>query len=183
MLPPARQRSSDAGRCTARQTGRETDAILAWSSRCSCPFTHVTLETWALPGAAVSALDWSIDVPNGIKAKVEKGGITLEGPVEWQFQKAAAERAVRYLSGVKGITNFIVVKPKQASSFDVSQRIKDALRRSAEFDASRITVQAADGKVTLTGKVRSWAERTEAEWAAWAAPGVSQVDDRIEVAS
>lgn len=63
----------------------------------------MTLETWALPGAAVSALDWSIDVPNGIKAKVEKGWITLEGPVEWQFQKAAAERAVRYLSGVKGI--------------------------------------------------------------------------------
>lgn len=131
--------------------------------------------------SAVSALDWDIEVPSGIKAKVEKGWITLEGSVEWQFERAAAERAVRYLSGVKGVTNLIAVKPKNASPFEVSERIKDALRRNAEFDATHIAVEAAGGKVTLKGKVRSWAERTDAETAAWAAPGVTHVDDRIEV--
>jgi osmotically-inducible protein OsmY len=131
--------------------------------------------------AAVSALDWDIEVPEGVKAKVEKGWITLEGSVHWQFQRAAAERAVRYLNGVKGITNLIAVTPKHASPVEVSQKIKDALRRNAEFDASRITVETADGNVTLKGKVRSWAERNDAETAAWAAPGVTHVDDRIEV--
>jgi osmotically-inducible protein OsmY len=135
-----------------------------------------------LAHAAVSALDWDIEAPAGITVKVEKGWITLDGSVEWQYQKAAAERAVRYLSGLKGVMNHVTVKPKHASSFEVSQKIKDALRRNAEFDASRIAVEAADGKVTLRGKVRSWAERTDAESAAWAAPGVTQVDDRIEIA-
>lgn len=131
--------------------------------------------------AAVSALEWDIEVPTGITAKVEKGWVTLEGTVEWQFQRAAAERAVRYLSGVKGLTSLIAVKPKRPSSFEVGQQIKDALRRGAELDAGRITVEAADGKVTLKGKVRSWTERSDAETAAWAAPGVTQVDDRIEI--
>lgn len=131
--------------------------------------------------AAVSALDWDVEVPTGITAKVEKGWVTLEGTVEWQFQRAAAERAVRYLSGVKGLTNRIAVKPKHPSPTEVSQQIRDALRRSAELDAGRITVEAVGGKVTLKGEVRSWAERSDAEMAAWAAPGVAQVDDRIEI--
>lgn len=129
--------------------------------------------------AAASALDWDIEVPDGIQVKVENGWLTLKGQVEWQFQKRAAERAVRNLTGVRGVANLIIVKPRVASTFEVTQKIKDALRRSAESDASGITVEAENGKVILKGTVRSWAERADAERAAWGAPGVTDVDDRI----
>lgn len=131
--------------------------------------------------AAANALDWDIEVPDGIQLKVENGWLTLKGHVEWQFQKRAAERAVRNLTGVRGVANLIVVKPKAVSAFEVTQKIKDALRRSAESDADRISVEAQNGKVVLKGTVRSWAERTEAERAAWAAPGVTDVEDLIAI--
>ena len=132
--------------------------------------------------AVVNALRWDIQVPDDkIKAKVSSGWITLEGEVEWQYQRNAAERAVRYLTGVQGVTNLIGVKPKRASTFEVSGKIRDALRRSAELDAERITVEASEGHVTLNGTVRSWAERQDAERAAWSAPGVTSVDDRIAI--
>jgi osmotically-inducible protein OsmY len=113
--------------------------------------------------------------------KVERGWVTLDGTVHWQFQKAAAERALRGLTGVKGISNFVVVRPQVVSPTDLSQRIRDALRRNAEFDASRIAVDVAQGKVTLSGVVRSVAEREDAERAVWAAPGVTDVEDRLTV--
>jgi len=100
----------------------------------------------------------------------------------WQYQKSGAERAIRNLAGVKGITNLVAVRPRKASVFDVSEKIKDALRRTAELDAERITVEARDGTVTLKGTVHSFADRRDAERAAWSAPGVSEVDDRIAVA-
>ena len=132
--------------------------------------------------AAVNALRWDIQVPDDkIKVAVSDGWITLEGKAEWQYQKSAAERAVRYLTGVKGVTNLIALEPKGVSTFEVSGKIKDALRRSAEMDADRITIEASDGRVTLKGSVRSWAERQDAERAAWNAPGVTYVDDRIAV--
>lgn len=132
--------------------------------------------------AVVNALRWDIQVPDErIKARVEEGRVTLEGDVEWQFQKHAAEHAVRYLTGVRSVTNLITVKPKVVSTFDVSQKIKEALRRNAELDAEKITVEAKDGNVTLKGTVRSYAERRDAERAAWAAPGVTNVDDFIAV--
>lgn len=131
----------------------------------------------------VNAFRWNIEVPDDrVKAKVENGWVTLEGDVEWYYQSAAAERAVRYLTGVRGVTNLLKVKPPTVSTFEVSQKIKDALRRSAEVDADRITVEAHDGQVTLRGSVRSFAERRDAEYAAWSAPGVSAVDDRIVIA-
>ena len=98
----------------------------------------------------------------------------------WQYQRAAAERAVRYLTGVKGISNLIEVKPS-VSPMEVKTKIEAALKRNAELDAKRITVETAGGKVTLKGSVRSWTERTDAERAAWGAPGVNEVDDRLVV--
>ena len=131
---------------------------------------------------AVNALKWDVQVPDDkITLRVEDGCVILDGKVEWQYQRAAAERAVRYLSGVKSVSNFIAVSPKKVSTFDVSQKIRAAFKRSAEIDSNRITVESSDGKVTLKGQVRSWSERRDAEGAAWSAPGVTQVDDRLAV--
>ena len=129
----------------------------------------------------VNALRWDVLVPDDrIKARVEHGWVTLEGEVEWEFERRAARRAVQNLTGVRGVTNLVSLRAR-ASTLDVSQRIKDALRRQAELDARMIEVEAADGAVTLHGTVHSWAERRQAEQAAWSAPGVTRVDDRLVV--
>jgi osmotically-inducible protein OsmY len=115
-----------------------------------------------------------------ISVAVSNGWITLKGNLDWQYQKDAAARAVRDLTGVHGVNNNIIVQP-QVKGIDVQAKIEAAFKRSAEIDARRISVTAQDGKVILTGNVRSWAERQEAERAAWAAPGVTQVDDRLSI--
>lgn len=131
--------------------------------------------------AAVLALKWNTVVPHEpITVTVSDGWIALTGTVEWQFQRDAAARAVRDLTGVKGVTNSIAVTPRVKTT-DVRNKIEAAFKRSAEIDARRVNVTAQDGKVILSGTVHSWAERQEAERAAWAAPGVTQVDDRLAV--
>jgi osmotically-inducible protein OsmY len=113
-----------------------------------------------------------------IRVVVKSGWLTLEGDVEWNYQRGRAETAVRRVRGVKGVTNSITVKPR-AAPMEIKRKIEEALRRAAEVDASRITVETHGSEVILRGAVRSWAERQEAERAAWWAPGVSKVDNRI----
>jgi osmotically-inducible protein OsmY len=129
---------------------------------------------------ALQALNNRVDVPLGIGVTIRDGHLTLTGNVEWMYQKMAAEKAVKYLRGVRGVVNNIEVKPR-LSAADVKNRIVDALHRHADVDARRIRVEATGGKVTLQGNVRSWRERYEAAAAAWAAPGVSDVDNRLNV--
>jgi osmotically-inducible protein OsmY len=133
--------------------------------------------------AALDALKWSVLIPpDRIKVKVSKGWVTLEGMVDWQFQKTAAENAVRKLYGVLGVSNFVEVKVSVSKS-EVKVAIESALKRSAEVDAKQIKVETDGDKVILRGSVRSWYEREEAERAAWRSPGVRSVDNRILVGS
>jgi osmotically-inducible protein OsmY len=129
----------------------------------------------------VNRFKWSITVPKDqIKTKVSQGWVTLEGTVDWQYQKDAAEDAVRNLMGVKAVSNLIEVKP-QVSKAEVKSAIEAALKRSAEVDARNITVGTDGDKVILRGTVRSWSEREGAQRAAWRAPGVRSVDNRITI--
>lgn len=131
--------------------------------------------------AALSALKWNTLVPDDrVTVSVRDGWLTLNGTLDWQYQKDAAFRTVRELMGVKGVTNRIEIKAR-VNTVGVRDKIEAALKRSAEIDARRINVTAEDNKVILSGNVHSWFERQEAERAAWAAPGVRDVEDRLAI--
>ena len=136
-----------------------------------------------IAAAAVRALEWDADVPaDKIRVTVSKGWVTLTGQVEWHYQKEEAERAVRRLWGVRGVTNLITVEPSVTPQ-ELKEQIERALVRSAKVDADRITVEMHGSTAILRGTVRSRAEREEAERAAWSAPGITAVENRITVAS
>jgi osmotically-inducible protein OsmY len=130
---------------------------------------------------AVHELESHVSIPaDSIKVTVKDGWVTLEGTVDWEYQSGLAESAMKKLKGVSGVTNKIQVRPK-ASAAEVRSKIEEALRRSAELDARRITVAIEGSTVKLYGAVSSWAEREEAERAAWSAPGTTLVENHILV--
>ncbi|HMC79630.1 MAG TPA: BON domain-containing protein [Acidimicrobiia bacterium] len=130
---------------------------------------------------AADALRWNLMVPPGkVIPKVENGYITLTGEVNYEFQRRAAEKAVRYIPGVKGVINLVTVKPKVEPK-NVKEKIEETFKRMAALDAENISVEVNGSEVILRGTVRSWAERHEAEKAAWAAPGVTSVKNYITV--
>ena len=134
-----------------------------------------------IAAAAESALQWHALVPEDrVRVKVEKGWVTLTGEVDWEFQRASAEKAVRPLTGVVGLSNGITLKVKTTPA-NISTRIRDALARHAERAATDVEVSVSGSVVTLSGKVHSWAERTAAQGAAWSAPGITQVVNRLSV--
>lgn len=142
--------------------------------------THLTADD-EIAKRAVEVLRWNTSVPHdAIQVKVSRGRVTLTGEVDWRYERDAAERAVQHLKGVTGVYNQIDVRAKTTPA-DVHDRIARALRRDAELEAAAIKVEVMDGIVRLNGDVHSYHERREAEKAAWAAPGVRSVEDRLRV--
>lgn len=130
---------------------------------------------------AVEDLKRHVFIPSDrIKVTVRNGWVTLEGIVSWRHQRNVAENSMKTLKGVVGITNNILLKP-EVSATDVKKKIEQALERNAQVDAEGITVEADGNTVTLSGTVRSWVERDEADQAAWSAPGVDKVNNRLQI--
>lgn len=138
-----------------------------------------------IAAAVIRALEWDVQVPiEKLDVTLSRGWVSLQGTVEWEYQRRAAERAVRCIAGVRGVTNMISVQPwVTPSPEELKRRIEAALIRSAETDAERITVHVQDGRVVLKGTVRSWAERQETEREASSAPGVTTVENHIVIES
>jgi osmotically-inducible protein OsmY len=144
------------------------------------PGTHKRDDT-DIARAALDALTWNFNVPTGqVRLTVRNGLLTLEGEVDWQYQREAAFNTVAHLTGVRGVVNSIAVRPRITPQ-QIKQKIESALQRTAARDAAHIAVETVGGKVILRGTVRSWTEREDAERAAWSAPGVSSVESYVEI--
>ena len=170
------------GKSTAERIARHVYGIRAVANDVAVNLDGLTPRTDSqIAEAVANALAWDAAVPlNAVKATVTDGWVALNGTVDWQYQRTAAGRAIDHLLGVKGVTNSIALKP-HVSPADVKAKIENAFKRSAEIDSARVKVETRDGSVILTGTAKSLSERDEAERAAWAAPGVTRVDDHIAV--
>lgn len=145
------------------------------------PFQGAGASDEEIARRAANSLEWDTMVPAGkVTVSVAKGVLTLTGEVDWQYQRIAAEQAVHGLYGVRSVVNLVAIKPRVTSA-DIKQRIEDALKRQAQADADRIRVIVDGDKVKLEGKVKAWFERSAAERAAWSAPGVKTVEDKVVI--
>lgn len=143
------------------------------------PGTHVRSDT-DLAQAAADTLAWNVLVPATVQVSVEKGRVILRGHVDWDFQRNAAEKALCNLTGITGLINHISIE-KSVEPLDVKKKIDEALQRMADDDARNIAVEISGSKVILTGTVQSLAESEDVKWAAWAVPGVSDVESRLQI--
>ncbi|HTT75366.1 MAG TPA: BON domain-containing protein [Candidatus Binataceae bacterium] len=174
------QVSSYADKVSAERIAKRVAGVAGLANDIEVKYSSERTDT-DIAQAAALALQFDTTLPPGqVKVIVERGWLTLEGKVDWYYQKSAAEDAVRHLAGVKGIVNRIAVTP-QVIPGEVRKQIEEAFKRSAQVDARQIAVEAQGNKVILRGTVRSWAEKDEAEMAAWAAPGISEVDNRLNI--
>jgi osmotically-inducible protein OsmY len=177
------QMRSLAEKWTAEHVAKRVAGVLAVANDIVVHLPGESRRTDAdIARAALDALEWDVRVPHRhVTAAVSDGIVKLDGAVDTQQQKQAAEHVIRHLTGVKGVTNLLRVTAATAAPADVKGRIKAAFQRSAVIDAQQIQVETRDGKVILRGRVRSWAERDTAEQAAWAAPGVATVVDLLVI--
>ena len=176
--------SSYAEKLTAEESAKRVHGVHAVADDIMVRLPDSSLRNDAdIAETALTSLRWHSLLPEeAIKVTVDKGWVTLEGTVDWQYQRDAAADAVRRLTGVRGVTNVIAIAPRAKISPDeVKRRIFDAFRRSAELEARRIGVDAHDGRVILHGNVHDWSEVQEAQRAAYAAPGVVEVENRLSV--
>ncbi len=169
-------------KCAAEFAARRVRGVRAVAQEIEVhlPASKKTLDD-EIVARALSLLEWDVLVPEErIKVTIDHGVITLAGQVDWRYQRDEAEADLRKLSGVRDVVNTVTVKPRPTGE-DLQERIRKALERSADVEAEHIQASAKGGKVVLTGKVGAWIERQTAERAAWAAPGVIEVDNRIEI--
>lgn len=133
--------------------------------------------------SALTALKLNVLIPKDhIKIVAQNGWITLEGSVEWQYQRMAAEDTVRTIRGIKGISNKISIHAEGLKA-DIKDKIRSALVRNAQLDSNQIVIDVSGNKAILSGHVRSWSEKHQAEAATWAAPGIAAVENNIVIAA
>jgi osmotically-inducible protein OsmY len=168
-------------KCSAEHAVGRVSGVRAIAQELEIRYLYVGHADEDIAKQALNVLAWDLSVPKDkVKVKIDKGWVTLSGDVNWYYQKSAAEADVRKLLGVMGVSNQITIHPSVQAT-DVQEKIKAAFKRNAEFEAKNVVVTTDGGKVTLSGRVDSYYERTLAETTAWSAPGVTHVHDQITV--
>jgi osmotically-inducible protein OsmY len=170
-----------ADKFAAERAVQRVDGVKAIAEELKVSYTGVQqLTDTEIAESVVKSLKWHVWVPDSVQATIEDGWVTIRGEVHWGFQRQSAEDAVRYLIGVKGVSNNITLKP-ELQALLVKEAIEKSLHRNSEIDAKDVRITASEGKVTLAGSVHSWDERRQAYAAAWNAPGVTSVENHLSV--